>query len=253
MFFFLSKIFSFLFSPLSWVFILLIIAFFIKKSKAKKNLIYIAIATLYLFSNAYIFHITASKWNVKPTKLKNNERYKYAIVLGGMANFDEELKRIKFSESVDRLLQAISLYKKGNIEKIIISGGSGSILYPEMIESEIVRNYLLQIGIPEFDILTENQSKNTRQNALFTSQLLNTKDSHDTCLLISSSSHMRRAIGCFEKTGIKTHPYSTNQLDPVFKFSPGKLLLPDPAILNSWKLLIHEIAGYMIYRIKGYI
>ncbi|RLD61263.1 MAG: hypothetical protein DRI95_14435 [Bacteroidetes bacterium] len=253
MFYLLSKIFSFLFSPLNWVFILLITAFFIKINKWKKNLIYIAIATLYLFSNSYIFHITASKWNIKPIKLKNNERYKYAIVLGGMANFDEELKRIKFSVSVDRLLQALSLYKTGYIENIIISGGSGSILYPEMLESEIVRSYLLQIGIQESDILIENRSKNTRQNALFTSELLGTKNHNETCLLITSSSHMRRAIGCFEKTGIKTHPYPTNQLDSAFKFSLGNFLLPDPAILNSWKLLIHEIAGYMIYRIKGYI
>lgn len=253
MFFLLSKILSFLFSPLSWIFILLIISFFHKKAKWKKKLIYTAVAILYLFSNNYIFYLAASKWNVKPIKLESNEKFKYAIVLGGMANFDDELKRIKFSEAVDRLLQAIRLYKTGHIEKIIISGGSGSILYPEMIESEIIRTYLIEIGIPKSDILIENKSKNTRQNAIFTAELLKRKNNHDTCLLISSSIHIRRAVGCFEKAGIKTLPYPTNQLDPVFKFSPGNLLLPDPAILNSWKLLIHEIAGYFIYWLRGYL
>ncbi|MEN8121600.1 MAG: ElyC/SanA/YdcF family protein [Bacteroidota bacterium] len=72
-------------------------------------------------------------------------------------------------------------------------------------------------------------------------------------MLISSSIHMRRAMDCFQKTGVEVRPYPTNQLDPTFKYTPGKILLPDPAVLNSWKLLIHEVAGYIIYWIKGYV
>ncbi len=253
MFFILSKIFSFLFSPLSWVFILLTIAFFYKNTKRKKQLIYTAIIILYVFSNNYLFHIAASKWNIKPIKLERNEKFKYAIVLGGMANFDQEVDRIKFSEAIDRLLQTLQIYKAGHIKKIIISGGSGSILYPEVIESEIIRNYLIQIGIPKSDILIENKSKNTRQNALYTAELLKKKNIPYSCLLVSSTSHMRRATGCFHKVGINVLPYPTNQQDSNFKFTPGKLLLPDPAILNSWNLLIHEIAGYIIYWLRGYV
>ena len=250
MFFLLSKILSFLFSPLSWVFILLIIVFFLKTKKWKKRLIYTSVVVLYLFSNNYIFYLAASKWYIKPVKLETHQQFKYAIVLGGMANFDEEVKRIKFSESADRLMQAIHLYKTNHIEKILISGGSGSIFYPEMIESEIVRTYLIQIGIPECDILIENKSKNTWQNASFTAKLL---DNNKNYLLISSSIHMRRATACFKKAGIKTQPYPSNQLDSSFKYSPGSLLLPNASILSSWELLIHEIAGYFIYWIKGYV
>ena len=170
-----------------------------------------------------------------------------------MANFDDNVKRIKFSASSDRLMQAINLYKTSYIEKIIISGGSGSILYPEIIESEIVREYLIQIGITSQDILIENKSKNTQQNANYTANLLNKVNFKDSCLLITSSIHIKRANACFKKAGIKTRPYPTNQSDYKFKYSPQNLFLPDPAILNSWNQLLHEIAGYLIYWVKGYV
>jgi uncharacterized SAM-binding protein YcdF (DUF218 family) len=253
MFFLLSKIFSFLFSPLSWIFILLIIAFFLKNRQKKKITIYIAAAVLYLFSNNYLYFLAATGWNIKPISLKNSEHYKYAIVLGGMANFDKEVERIKFSEAADRLFQTISLYKTGHIDKFIIVGGSGSILYPETIESEIVRTYLLQIGIPESDILIENKSKNTHENALFTAKLLKRQNYRDSCLLVTSSFHIRRAKACFAKAGIKVKAYPTNQLDADFKFLPAAFLMPDASILSNWQLLIHEMLGYIVYWFKGYL
>jgi len=253
MFFLLSKIFSFLFNPLSWIFILLIVAFFLKNRQKKKMTIYIAVAVLYLFSNNHLYFLAASGWNIKPISLKNSEHYKYAIVLGGMANFDEELGRIKFSEAADRLFQTIGLYKTGYIDQFIIVGGSGSILYPEKIESEIVRTYLLQIGIPENDILIENKSKNTHENALFTAELLEQQNYRDSCLLVTSSFHARRAKACFSKVGVKVKAYPTNQLDADFKFSPAVLLFPDASVLGNWQLFIHEISGYVVYWLKGYL
>lgn len=253
MFFLISKIFSFLINPLSWVFILLIFAFFLKNKQKKKITIYMAVAVLYLFSNNYLYFLAASGWNIKPVRLKNSEHYKYAIVLGGMANFDEELERIKFSEAADRLFQTIGLYKTGYIDKFVVVGGSGSLLYPEMIESELVRSYLLQIGIPENDILIENKSKNTYENALFTAELLEQQNFRDSCLLVTSASHIRRAKACFTKAGVKVKGYPTNQLDTDFRYSPAALLLPDASILGNWQLLIHEMLGYTVYWLKGYL
>lgn len=253
MFFILSKIFSFLFSPLSWVFILFVVAFLLKSKRKQKIAFYAAIAVLYLFSNNYLYHLTAAGWSIKPVMLEKKAHYKYAIVLGGMANYDKEVKRIKFSESADRLFQALSLYKNGYFDKFIIVGGSGSILQPEMIESELVRSYLLQVGIPEKDILIENKSKNTRENALFTAELLNTQNIGDSCLLITSSVHIRRARACFKKAGVKAKAYPVNQLDASFQFSPGSLLLPEASVLGNWQLLIHEMAGYIVYWLKRYL
>jgi len=253
MFFILSKIFSFLLNPLSWVFILLGFAYFLKNQKRRKYIFYTAIAVLYVFSNNSLFHLVDLVWSEKAINLPQNKQYEYAIVLGGMANFDDEIQRIRFSASADRLLQTVLLYKTGKAKKIIISGGSGSILYPEQIESEIVRNYLIETGIPAKDILIENKSKNTHENAFYTAKLLQNMNFMDTCILVSSAMHIKRAKACFTKEGIKVKAYPVSQTLNKYRFSPDNLLFPNAEALNGWQQLLHEIAGFIVYWMRGYI
>ncbi len=253
MFFILSKILSFLFNPLSWVFILLILAYFNKNRQYKKRLLYFSIAVLYVFSNNFIFHIANSVWSMPAVKLSQNQNYKLAIVPGGMANFDDNVQRIRFSASADRLFQAIFLYKTQKVEKLIISGGSGDILHPDLLESEIIKNYLMKINIPGNDILIENKSKNTHENAFYTAKLLNSINFKDSCILITSAMHMRRAKACFEKEGIKIIPYPSTQILEKHLYSPDKLFLPDASVLANWQQLLHETAGYIVYWLRDYI
>lgn len=253
MFFILSKIFSFLFSPLNWFFILIIVAFIQKNKKQHKQYLYTAVIILYIFSNNSLFQTVNSVWSKKAVKHTQNSSYTYAIIPGGMANFDEEVKRIRFSESADRLFQAIYLYKNKQVKKLLISGGSGNVLDPELRESEIIRDYLIHIGVPENDILIESKSKNTYQNAQFTAKILNKNNFTDSCLLITSAMHMRRAQACFKKAGIKIKPYPVSQILKTYKYSPDNVLLPKAEALNSWQQLIHEIVGFIVYWLLGYI
>ena len=55
------------------------------------------------------------------------------------------------------------------------------------------------MGIPENDIIIENKSRNTHENAFYTGQLFEKNGfSKSNNLLITSSMHMRRAQACFE-------------------------------------------------------
>ena len=253
MFFIISKIFAFFLNPLSWFFVLTISAYFIKNTKQKKRFIYAAVILLYLFSNNSLYHLANSLWIEKAVKLPGNAHYEYAIVPGGMANFDDKVQRIRFSASADRLFQAILLYKTGKVSKLFISGGSGTILYPELLESEIVKDYLIKTGIPQQDILIENRSRNTYQNAQFTARILKEKNFTDTCLLITSALHIPRATACFTKAGIKVKAYPSNQVLDKYRYSPDNLILPSAEALNNWQQLLHEIAGYFVYWLRGYI
>ena len=54
------------------------------------------------------------------------------------------------------------------------------------------------MGIPENDIIIENKSRNTHENAFYTAQLFEKNGfSKSNNLLITSSMHMRRAQACF--------------------------------------------------------
>ena len=95
-------------------------------------------------------------WELPAINNKSIEKtYDFGIVLSGMGKYDPALNRFNFFRSSDRLWQTITLYKQGIIKKIIISGGSGSILHPNQRESVYLRDYLITIDIPKSDILID--------------------------------------------------------------------------------------------------
>lgn len=167
--------------------------------------------------------------------------------------YDQDLDRAQFYRSVDRLIQAVELYKRGKIGKIIFTGGSGRLLHPEMKEGNYIKRYLLYMGIPTKDFLIESESKNTHENALFTKALLDKENITGDFLLITSAYHMRRSLGCFNKTSINVEPYSTDRYSGPRKFEFDHLFIPEASVMYDWSKLIHEIAGYITYKIVGYI
>ena len=101
------------------------------------------------------------------------EPYDLAIVLGGsMRHYDPELKRVVYSSSADRLVQAMQLYHDKKVRKIMLSGGSGFVNFQEWKESALLAEVLLKGGVAESDIILENESRNTFENARNTAALL---------------------------------------------------------------------------------
>ncbi len=116
-----------------------------------------------------IYDFVDDLWSVKYTTTK--EEYDYGIVMGGMINLRSNENNILFSANNDRLLNTLDLYSKGIIKKILISGASGS-LTSELKEADILKKYLIQIGIPDSCVLAESSSKNTYENAICCEKLL---------------------------------------------------------------------------------
>ena len=131
MFFFLSKLLTFLLSPLVWVFVLLFIALFTRKAWHRKKFLIIGIGLLYFFSNEFICNEVYRGWEYPFTRLEKGETYDYAVVLGGYSNFDTVFSRIKFTEAADRFVQSYQLYQQGKVKKLFLTGGSGSMLHQD--------------------------------------------------------------------------------------------------------------------------
>ena len=167
--------------------------------------------------------------------------------------YDARQDKPQFMRSADRLFQTLPLLGNKQIDKIIITGGSGSINYPEHKEASILKKYLLRSGYADSSIIIENESRNTRENALFTKHLMDSLHIQDSILFITSAFHLRRAMGCFNKAGInKIVLYPTDRYSGPRKLEFDFMLIPDPGALNTSTLLIHEIMGWCIYKIKGY-
>lgn len=253
MFFYLSKILDFLIDPISWVVVLLIISIVAKKPAIKKTGLITSFIILLFFSNSFILDEVMRQWEVPTVEYKNLKQYDVAIVLGGMLTYDPSIDRLNFGSGSDRFLQALELYKKGYVKKMLISGGSGSLEYPDMKEALLLQRYLKLIGIPEADILVENDSRNTHENAKCTADILKKDHPNGQYLLLTSARHMRRAMACFKKEGIGCDAYSVDRCSGPRKFYPDHLFIPNTQTLSTWVSLFHEWVGYIMYKAVGYM
>lgn len=255
MFFYLSKLLAFLFSPLVWVFIILIYSFKTKIEGRAKKLRIVAVIVLYLFSNSFLVDECFRAWEpVTPDYDLMTTKYDGAIVLGGIGSIDLRLKKINFGPSGDRLFQVLPLYYQGRIGKIVFTGGSGSIEFPEKKEGIYVKKYLKSIHFPDSALIVEGESKNTYENAIFTKKILDSlKISDGNFLLVTSGYHMPRSLAIFKKAGYKNiTPYVTNRSSGPRRFTFDHLFIPNPGALFAIELLIHEWVGFITYKLRGY-
>lgn len=254
MFFILSKVLAFLITPLVWIVGLMLYSWLTKNENRKRKSFGWALALLLFFSNPFILDEFMRLWEVPAKRYEEIDKvYDAAIVLGGVLNYDEDYDRIQFIRSNDRLMQAIELYKKGLVRKIVFTGGSGRINEPDKKEGPLVKRFLLMLGLPEEDLVFENESRNTRENALFLKPILEKELPGGEYLLVTSGFHMRRALGCFREVGINPVPYTTDRNSGPRKFDIDHLLVPNSEVLSGWNTLFHEWIGYITYKLSGYI
>jgi uncharacterized SAM-binding protein YcdF (DUF218 family) len=253
MFFLLSKVLGILTDPLVIIFFFLILGVVFKRFRKRCTII--GFALLLFFSNPFIINQLLRKWEIPYSPIETiTKKYTYGIVLTGMINFEPATKRVNFLRSSDRIWQTLKLYKNGSIEKILITGGAFGLLVEDTIESAYLKHYLVKIGIPANDIITEEKSRNTYENALYTCRLLkNYSVPPEKCLLITSAIHTRRAKGCFAKQGYTIDTFAVDHYSSVSGNWVTTKVLPGIDAVWKWNSLIHEILGYSMYWISNYL
>ncbi len=108
--------------------------------------------------------------------------YEYALVLGcGLQKDGSPSKMLK-----DRLDEAILLYEKKIIKKIIISGDDRK----DYSEVSAMEKYLLKEKIPEDIIIRDNEGQNTSQSILN----FNKNYSQEKVIIITQKYHLYRAL-----------------------------------------------------------
>jgi uncharacterized SAM-binding protein YcdF (DUF218 family) len=252
MFFILSKILTYLFRPVIWLVILLALALFHKSPRKRRRSLWLGFLILLLFSNTFIVTKITGLWAVEPKPV--TQVFDVGVVLGGSTvTYEKKYNRATFKGNIDRLLQAVEMYNKGKIKKILITGASGNLIYPGLKEAKMLRSFLLNIGIPKRNILMDTLAENTHENAVYTKKILRQHPHIHSVLLFTSSMHMRRAMACFQHEGINAQPYATNLINSQTHWNVEYLFIPNISNFLIWDGMIHEITGYGVYRIMGYI
>lgn len=249
MFFIFSKVLLILLLPLSWIFALLLYSAFAKNSKRKKRALFIALGLLYVFSMPVFLKLFINVWDVNEMPPKN-KKYSCAILLGGFTGVDEAGNGY-FNASADRFIEAVKLKDEGTVDKILMSGGSGLLLKgKEFSEADFVVPQLQAVNIPPASLLSENKSRNTLENALFSKRILDSAKVKGPYLLVTSAFHMRRSLLIFKKTGFDVVAYPCDFKTSKSDISISDALLPSAETLGFWNLYTKEMAGYVAYWLK---
>lgn len=256
MFFYLSQFLSFLAMPLTIILIFLLAGIIFLRQKWGKKLLWIGIGLLLFFTNPFLSNMALLAWEPEFKSFEEIESHEIGIVLTGVTNMSKTAyDRTFFNKGADRITHALQLYRIGKIKKILITGGQGLNPSNPQTEAELLKRFLIMTGMPEQDILIEDQAKNTAQNAQFTKDFLekNQIPANQEFILITSAFHMKRAKGCFDKVGLKTVTFPVDYYSHDIKYDIPSLFFPDPSSLEYWTKLFKEWIGILVYKIVGYI
>ena len=258
MFFILSKTITYLVLPMSLMTICLLVFLFVRQKKIKRAAGVLFVSLFFLFTNPFLINQLIQWWEVPATPIVAlDSSYDAAIILGGVTASNKiPLDRVHLHKGADRIMHTVQLYKLGKVKKIIVTGGSGLLLDDPESRSEArqIAQILLISGVPPADILLEEESRNTRENAINTLRLLEERPlDKKRLLLVTSAFHMRRALGCFEKVGLHPQAYPTDFYASEQEYTPADLLIPTGDTFPSWSRLIKEWLGYLAYDAMGYL
>jgi uncharacterized SAM-binding protein YcdF (DUF218 family) len=228
--------------------------FVVKNERWKNRFKYATIIILIFFSNGFPLRLLIQNWEVSGKKIDNLKTYDIGIVLSGMFEYNRDLNVLSVRRGADRIWQAVTLYKSKKIKKILISGDSGYVIRGGLHEANQTQELLIKWGIPKEDILIENKSQNTHENALNTTKFLTKWYANKRFLLITSALHMKRASACFRKEGLKFGVFTTDHYSKKKKdeFTVDQLL-PNVNSFVLWEAYLKEVVGYRVYSIQGYL
>ncbi|MCX2575840.1 YdcF family protein [Pedobacter sandarakinus] len=244
--FILSKILIFFLKPIVWIAIIILLAAGLKKHRKKFAIV--ACFLFFFFSNSFIVGVITNWYEAS---YPPNAKYDVGIVLGGYSAYNKKTKKIAFSWASDRLFQAISLYKEGKIDKILLSSGSANLLDTTIKEADLTVDFLHEIGLADSAIMVENMSRNTLENAKNSLAIIKRWKPDAKVLVITSAWHVPRARLIFDRFAKSSIDYYPTNFSGKTDYELADFILPNAAALSAWELLLKEWVGYLVDRIRN--
>ncbi len=241
MFFIVSKVLVWFIYPLSISFFLMIAALVI--GHKKKGRLY----STFLFSSILIIYV----FSIRPTA---------ELLLFPLEHkYSEERKDISGADVIvilaggegKRIIEGIGLFHKKRAPLVIMSGGSGDIFNQRQKDALLMKEIATELGVPEGSIITETESRNTRENAIYTKQILDRIDAQKI-ILVTSAFHIPRAYALFKKIGVDAVPVGSGFIVKPTPYDPFSFL-PNAQNLKNSSIAIREYVGIAVSWLKGWI
>jgi uncharacterized SAM-binding protein YcdF (DUF218 family) len=192
------------------------------------------------FSNALLYPLE----NSHPALLQT-PKVNYILVLGSGHKTNESLSitsQVKMV-AINRLVEGIKHYRNLENAKLILSGYGANDEYSHAYMQE---KLAISLGVKQEDIIRLDTTKDTKEEAIETKRIVG----DEAFILVTSASHMKRAILLFQKEGLHVIASPTNHL--AYKDDSYSAYFSAKNIRNS-EMAIHEYLGLAYSWLKNEI
>ncbi|MCO5164271.1 MAG: YdcF family protein [Mesorhizobium sp.] len=256
MFFVLSKVFWFAVQPVNLAIIVMLAGLALFALRWRRTAVaLVATAALWL-----VVCVWTSFGALLVTPLENRfprpilpDEVAGIVVLGGGFEGGINLVRggYELNSGGDRYVEAAALARRYPDAKIVISGGTGTLVLEGEDDASTAVRLFEALGVARERLVLEGKSRNTYENAVFTKDLV-TPGPGETWLLVTSAFHMPRSVALFRKAEFPVLPW------PVDYRTSGKegigFFTDNPVdSLQTATLGIREWIGLIAYWLTGRI
>jgi uncharacterized SAM-binding protein YcdF (DUF218 family) len=243
--------------PLSVVFLLALLALiFLRYNERRTAVGFLTLALVVLAVSSMPFVAGMLYRNIEshypPVPLADVPVGGCVIVLGGAVGAAMPPRVTHdFGEAIDRVYLTAKLYRAGKAPIVIVTGGNQPWSESETAEADLIRDVLMEWGVPKDAIFLEGSSRNTRENALYSKNIINAI-SCESPLLVTSAAHMPRAVAAFSSVGVTVTPVSTD-VRVVDQSMPSIMdFIPNAGALAMTSEAIREWIGQKVYSWNGW-
>ncbi len=172
------------------------------------------------------------------------------VLSGGLCVYDADGKNVELrTDTALRTIHGAELYHRAGRKPIVATGGKVSPDTPGPTLAEAMGKLLLELGVGPDDLVLETKSRTTYENALYTHEIL-AKRNVRRIVLVTSATHMPRALRCFRAVGFDVVPGACNYRAGWLHVTPTTFL-PSAQAMTDVEAAYHEWLGLAWYWFHG--
>jgi uncharacterized SAM-binding protein YcdF (DUF218 family) len=178
---------------------------------------------------------------------RGDTKVDYIVVLGGGYTWNPEWAPSSnlISNSLPRLTEGVRLWQANPGAKMIFTGAR-AITNP-VSTAEAGARVAESLGVPRSQIITLDEPKDTEEEAAAVAKAIG----QQPFLLVTSASHLPRAMIFFQNAGLHPLPAPANQLAIESPLNPWERIIPSPVWLMHSDRAGYETLGRIWQWLKG--
>ena len=246
--FLLKKFISFFVELLGLILTLLVLGiyyFYAKNENRAEKFFLSSFLLLFLFAYPPFANYLVSGLEDQYTKYDYKQDVVYIHVLGNSHDTDaaQPISSQISDAGVKRVIEGIIIHNHTPNSKIIFTGYEGKT---DVSNAQMNASLAQELNVSRSDILINPLPKDTKEEALFTKTVVGKAP----FVLVTSASHMPRAMMLFKSLGMHPIAAPTNFYKTAFR---GYLRAPDAHALYISTLAIHEYLGIAWAKLKSLV